>query len=204
MVMLFPFLVKATKITLPTSQVLTLRKVLNDFHFPSETVAEKLLQSEVISESLVQTSEENKKKFQTMKVKVVGLHSRTCQWGLQKISRYELYKEYISFVKDSRYYEEKKMIHFLLDHDLMPFSMTLDFQLPRIQAPGKYEFVFPGGFFAGLKGDIHVTSLGNRCLYLLTANWKGAHTQINDFIIQNFSQTLARMGLEKLIRFSTL
>ncbi len=166
-----------------------------DVHF-----LENLKQGEVIAWGAAQ-GEKNRQKLQT---KVVGLHPRTCAKGLRKISRYEDYHQHMSFVAESRYQEENQLVRLTLDHAVLPFPMILSFKLPRITTPGVTPFVFLNGIFAGLKGEIHVASVGNRCAYFMQASWEGPATGLPDIVVSTIAQTLTKIGLEHLIRISRL
>ncbi len=143
-------------------------------------------------------------KLQTMSAKVVGLHPRSCGWGLRKISRYEDYPKHMSFVKEASYIEKDKRVRFMLDHTVLPFPMVLAFQIPRITQPGTTPFMFHDGIFAGLKGTIEVASVGNRCVYFMRADWRGRSTGMPNVVVSTFAQTIIKMGLEHLIRISSL
>ncbi len=140
-------------------------------------------------------------KFQSFELYTQGLHSKGCVYAMRKLSLYEQYKDFLSFVTESSY--EKETVNFLLDHTLLPFSMRLKFKIPRIRKPGAYPFTFDAGFLKGLKGKIHLKKMKDkRCLFTLTANWKGPHTGIPNLIFEVFSSTLTEMGMKHLFRIS--
>lgn len=141
---------------------------------------------------------------QTLAAKVVGLHPRSCEKGLRKISRYEDYPKHMSFVKEASYVEKDQRVRFLLDHTVLPFPMVLAFRIPRITGPGTTNFSFPDGIFAGLTGTIFVAPIGNRCVYMLRADWRGKSTGMPNIVVSTFAQTIIKMGLEHLIRISSL
>jgi hypothetical protein len=159
-----------------------------------------LMEGEVVSWAQVDHLE----KTQSLKAKVAGLHPRGCSVGLRKISRYENYKLHMSFVTESSYQEKEQMVSFVVDHVALPFPMILKFKLPRITGPGETNFLFPNGIFKDLNGEIKVASVGNRCAYFLTANWNGQTTGLPDIVVETFAQTLIKIGLEHLIRISSL
>jgi hypothetical protein len=167
---------------------------LNDSHL------ETIHSGEVVSEARVQSV----KAGQSLELFTVGIHPKGCDRALKKISRYEDYKSYMNFLKESTYDESKQKIHLLISHTLLPFPMALDFNLPRIVSVGAYPFSFPHGIFLNLKGTIYVEKLPRHCLLMLKADWVGAHTGVTNIIVESFSQTLARLGLEHLIRFSSI
>jgi hypothetical protein len=188
------------RITLTTPQSAQLKNYLQQWwHLPSE-ISTELMQGQIISWASAQTLEE--KKQQTLKVKVVGLHPRTCRRGLKKISRYEDYKTHMSFLKESKYDEIKQEVYFVIDHLLLPFPMILTFKLPRIHGPSDTPFSFDRGIFIGLNGVIHVQEIGARCLYSMDIDWTGPSTGLAAPIIEAFAQTLTKIGLEHLIRIS--
>jgi hypothetical protein len=82
--------------------------------------------------------------------------------------------------------------------------MVLAFTIPRITEPGTTPFVFQDGIFAGLKGVIYVAPIGNRCVYFLRADWRGKKTGMPNLVVSTFAQTIIKMGLEHLIRISSL
>ena len=81
--------------------------------------------------------------------------------------------------------------------------MRLTFKLPRITKVGSYEFVFDQGFLKDLKGTIYVVNYKNRCLFFTKAQWTGPSTGFPDIIFEFFSQTLAKISMEKLFRISS-
>ncbi len=156
---------------------------------------------EVVSWSQVENDAETRQK---MIIQVAGLHPRSCQKSLRKISRYEDYKLHMSFIKESSYDEKKQIVRFLLEHIVLPYPMILSFKIPRITATGETQLQFDDGIFAGLKGKIRVASVGNRCLYFMRADWHGKSTGLSPIIVETFAQTLTKIGLEHLIRISSL
>lgn len=159
-----------------------------------------LFKGEVISQGEARSERDQ----QTLMTQVIGIHPRTCQKGLRKISLYEQYSKHMSFIKESSYDDSLQRVNFLIDHTLLPFPMQLRFKIPRITGPGEYDFLFPDGIFKGLVGKIRVQSLGARCLYFMEVNWKGQTTKIPDVAVGAFAQTLSKLGLEHLIRVSEL
>ena len=166
----------------------------------NESHLEAILEGDVVGQAKV--VDENK--IQSMNLFTVGIHPKSCERAMKKISRYEEYKTFMSFIKESTYNESTHMIYLLINHSLMPFPMSLDFKLPRITGPGEYPFVFPTGIFANLQGTIIVEKLPRHCLLTMKADWKGKHTGVSNIIVESFAQTLSRIGLEHLIRFSSI
>ncbi len=172
-----------------------------------KNVKEKILEGSVFSESKVEDSVLVGQKRQSLNFSITGLHSKSCQYALKKLSLYENYREFLDFVKDSRYTAETEEINFLLSHVLLPYDMRLVFKLARITTPGIYSFRFEEGILKNLTGNIHVVQFTEktklRCLFYTTATWSGAHTGIPNFILEGFSQALAKYSMERLFRLSS-
>lgn len=162
-------------------------------------ITSSLLNSEVISHA---NSENLKDNQQSLTTKVISMHPRTCKRGLKKISLYENYKTHISFLKESSYDEKTQMLKFVIEHTLLPYPMVLSFKIPRIKEAGTTEFQFDHGIFNGLVGKIEIEEIGNRCVYFLSADWKGQSTKLSPVIVEAFAQTLTKIGLEHLMRIS--
>lgn len=150
--------------------------------------------------SVVKNREENNQQLDYL---IVGLHPQSCDMALPRLSLYEKYSDYLGFVKESQYFEDKQLISLLLGHTLLPFEMILRFQLPRLKNVGVYQFSFTEGFLKNLTGEIHVSSHEKRCLFISKATWVGPHSGINPKIFSFFSTTLSRMAMEGLFRAST-
>ena len=145
-----------------------------------------------------------KKETQSLQYYAAGLHPRTCQKALRKISLYESYKDFISFITESRYDEKNKIIYLLFEHKLMPYPLSLRFTIPRITHGGLYPFSFNHGLLSGLKGKIQVSHHGQQCLMEVTATWRGPSTKINDLVFETFAITLGKLGIKKIFRISSL
>jgi len=168
----------------------------------SPKLIKKISKGTIISKSNVRTLKEKKEKKQELKFSVTGLHKKSCRFALRKLSQYEIYKNHIGFIKESRYLETKGRVDFLLSSLLLPFDMRLNFKIPRIKAPGTYPFLFDQGFLKNLKGLIHVTELKNQCLFHTTAKWSGPHSGISDTIFAFFSKALSELAMKNLFRIS--
>ena len=164
---------------------------------------EKILEGSIFSESRVKSSTFGENKIQELNFSIAGLHEKSCTYALKTLSLYEGYSKFIDFVKESTYDEKTEMINFKLSHTLLPYDMRLIFKLPRINKTGKYNFVFDEGILKNLKGTINVINHENRCLFYSKADWKGPTTGFPDLIFEFFSQTLAKMTMEKLFRISS-
>ncbi|MBY0517085.1 MAG: hypothetical protein K2P81_09265 [Bacteriovoracaceae bacterium] len=195
-----PSFVHAARITLTQNQEKEFKEKIFSWWGEEVKFIPNLMEGEVVSWAQAGHREKN----QTLTAKVTGLHPRSCSKGLRKISRYEDYKSHMSFVSESSYLEKEQIVSFVVDHIALPFPMILKFQLPRITGPGETKFIFPNGIFKDLHGEIKVASVGNRCAYFLTANWSGSSTGLPDLVVETFAQTLIKIGLEHLIRISSL
>lgn len=133
-----------------------------------------------------------------------AVHNKSCNTALRKMSRYEDYKTFIDFIKDSKFNESSEMLYFRFDHTLLPFPISLNFKIQRIRGPGIYHYSFDNGFLKGLKGKIKVDHFSNKrnCLFQINARWKGNHTGINSLIFEMFTTTLGKLGIRKVFRIS--
>lgn len=167
---------------------------------------EKILDGEIFSESKVKSSTLIEmglvKQIQELHFTIAGLHEKSCDYALKKLSLYENYSQFIDFVKESKYDEKNQEINFLLDHALLPYSMRLIFKLPRIEKPGAYPFTFELGILKNLHGTIYAIDHKNRCLFFTKADWEGPHTGFPDLLFELFSQTLSKLTMERLFRIS--
>ena len=168
----------------------------------SPKLIQKISKGIIISKSSVKTLKEKKEKKQELKFSVTGLHKKSCRFALRKLAQYEIYKNHIGFIKQSRYLERKGRVDFLLSSFLLPFDMRLNFKIPRIKTPGTYPFFFDQGFLKNLKGLIQVSKSKNRCLFHTTASWTGPHSGINDTIFAFFSKALSELAMRNLFRIS--
>ncbi len=163
---------------------------------------DKISKGSIISMSYVKTLKEKKEKKQELKFSVTGLHKKSCRFALRKLAQYEIYKNHIGFIKESRYLERRGRVDFLLSSLLLPFDMRLNFKIPRIKTPGSYPFLFDQGFLKNLKGLIQVADSKNQCLFHTTASWIGPHSGINDTIFAFFSKALSELAMKNLFRMS--
>lgn len=167
---------------------------------------DKILAGELFAESKVTSTESivdgKKKEIQDLHFTIAGLHPKSCEYALKKLSLYENYSQFLDFVKTSEYDLFTGEIDFLVSHTLLPYDMRLVFKLPRITQPGVYPFSFERGILLNLKGNIHVINYKNRCLFFTKADWSGPHTGFPNLIFEFFSQTLSKITMEKLFRIS--
>ncbi|MFA5583810.1 MAG: hypothetical protein WDA09_06310 [Bacteriovoracaceae bacterium] len=166
----------------------------------SETQIDELWKGEILSQVKVKT----KQNTQNLDLWVSAFHPQNCRKALRKISHYEGYDEFLSFIKSSEYDDKTQRWKIKLDHVLMPFPMYLDFKMPRVKKEGNYPFTFKKGFLSGLLGEVKAQETASRCQLTLTSKWSGPKTKIPDIVFSSFVQTLAELGLRHLIRSSTL
>jgi len=153
--------------------------------------------------SLGKVTSNPKQKTQSLDYLVSGLHPKSCRFALRKLSLYENYNNYLSFIKSSSYDESRHQIHFLIDHTLLPIKMTLEFSIGRITKTGDYPFSFDKGMLKGLTGVVRIRKVNNRCLFVTTAQWTGPDTGFADLILEIAASTISKIGLERLFRISS-
>ncbi len=176
----------------------------------TSTSIESIQKGNFVVQSEVTSLKSDKQDRQSLNFYTAGLHPRACPHAMRKLSRYELYKDWLDFVKESSYNEAEQRVRFLLVHSLLPFKMQIDFKLPRIKGAGTYHYSFDRGFVAGLSGDIQLIEdqalpeKERRCLFYATANWEGPHSGIPNSVFEVFSTTLTRVAMEKLFRLSSV
>lgn len=138
---------------------------------------------------------------QSLELKVSGVNPKSCAISLAKISRYQDYQNYLSFIEKSFYKEKSQKAFFLISHSLLPYKMSLSLRIPRIKKPGHYPFEFISGIFPYLKGKIFVARLNNKCFFFIDAHWEGSKTGINSTLLEVFLQTISEIGMNRLMRF---
>lgn len=163
-----------------------------------KNLKEKIFEGEIFSESKVKSA----KNEQELHFTIAGLHQKSCEYALKKLALYENYSQFLDFVKTSQYDEKTNEINFLLSHTLLPYDMRLIFKLPRIEKTGVYPFSFEQGILKNLKGNIYAIKYQNRCLFYSRADWSGPHTGFPNVIFEFFSQSLAKLSMERLFRIS--
>jgi hypothetical protein len=164
----------------------------------SPMAMESLKKNEIISEAEVETIENQ----QYFKMQGAALHNKSCTTAFRKLSRLENYKDYINFINESNYNEKNRLFVVKANHALLPFPMIVYIIVDRPTKEGKYPFSFPTGIFPGLSGDFIIKEVEGRCALYVHSFWKGNKTKIPDIVIEMFSETLARIGGEVLIRKS--
>lgn len=172
---------------------------LKPFFAPSEGQTEDLLKGDVVSVGNVNSPTT---KEQQMMLFVSGIHPRNCTRAMRKLSLYENYSSYMDFIKSSQYNDQTQKFSFTVDHALLPFPMIVGFKIPRITKEGHYPFTFEDGFLKDLKGTVIVQEVGKFCLLGLKADWRGPESPLPNIVFGTFVQTVAKLGLEHLIRVS--
>ena len=170
--------------------------------FGSKKLTKKILSGTIVAVSNVNGQTKGKESRQHLKLSGAGYHTKSCRFALRKLSLYENYKNYVGVIKESSYQEQKKRVMFKIESGLLPFTMRLNFKLPRIKTPGIYPFSFDRGFLKGLLGKIHVYEYKKKCLFIMTSEFKGPHTGINNYLLEFFSHALTKLTLSNLIRIS--
>jgi len=181
-----------------TEKASPFEQIKNDLDL-SETSIRSIQKEKIVVESLAKTLSKAEQSFH---FKGAGLHPRSCKKGLRKLSLYQSYKDYLSFIKKSEYSDKTKNFYLVFDSPLLPFKMSLKFKIDRLKKPGHYNFTFDHGFFKGLLGTISIYDAGEKCLYAVRANWKGKHTKIPAKIIEFFTETLGASGIKALFRIA--
>lgn len=169
----------------------------------NKSIKENILNGEVFSESKVKSSGEKPFVTQSLNFSIAGLHPKSCDYALKKLSLYEEYSRYLDFVKVSKYDDAKQEIDFFIEHALLPYPIELTFILPRVRTIGNYPFRFQIGILKDLTGMIYVNQHKDRCLFYTSAKWNGPHTGVPSFILEIFSQTLSKISMELLFRISS-
>ena len=142
---------------------------------------------------------------QSLKFHILGLHPHSCRKALRKIGQYQEYKNFMNFVKDSRYDDKTHYLYLKIEPPVVSKSFYLHFKIPRIQEPGTYPFTFEKGFLKNLQAVIEVISISpSNCLLKMSGKWEGQKTLYPDFLFELFAQTVLKIGLERLIRMSSV
>jgi len=164
------------------------------------------IQKSILKEPYVSTTMSNiiyeGKKGQSMIFWAAGLHEKSCRVALRKLSRYEEYKNYLSFLEESSYFEESNRVSFIIKTSLFPIRLGLRFKIPRIDKEGVFPFVFEEGFLKNLRGEIHISEDNARCFFYIKSNWQGPDSGFSNTLLELFSNTIIKMGAEKLFRIS--
>lgn len=162
----------------------------------NETSMKFIEKGEILSEAEV----DDKDGQQSFTLKAVGIHPKKCSIALRKISMLEKYEDWLSFIKKSTYQEKQKLFTVRADHTLLPYPMIVHIITKRPTKVGEYDFSFPTGMFAGLKGKYIIRDYNKRCLIYANSYWKGKKTKIPNIVIEYFVEGLTKLGAELLIR----
>ncbi|MBF0360733.1 MAG: hypothetical protein HQK49_06965 [Oligoflexia bacterium] len=155
-----------------------------------------------ISKIFKKSQDEKAQAQQKIEFLVSGLHKSSCQQALPHMNKYEDYQKYIGVISESYYNQQNKNLVFLFDFKLLPYQLMLQMQLDRITKSGNYPYILKGGIFPDLGGVINVSEYNKRCLFIVSANWQGPKSNIPNFILELFLETVAKISLEKLFRIS--
>ncbi len=175
----------------------TLKKFLKAEDNYSRTNLKYLKEGRLISNSEVLEAPKGKHRAWA---KALGLHDLKCESVLPKISRYEDYKKYMSFVNQSTYVNKIFTLAFKVA--LLPVEFSAQLKIDRIPGQGNFPFVFIGELFKGSAGEIKVQEIEGRCLVYIHLNLNVRDLGYPDFIMENFYTTVAKMGLRKLFQVS--
>lgn len=188
-------LIKKNITLVEQGQVLTLAEV-------NDVESESSISFFSVSKIFKKTQDEKAQPQQMIKFFVLGLHKNSCPRVLPLMNRYEEYQKHIKIISESYYNPRNKLLVLVFDFPILPFQVMLQMQLERISASGNYPYILKGGIFPDLKGSIDVSNYKNRCLFNVSAYWQGAKSNIPNFILEIFLETVAKMALEKLFRIS--
>jgi len=164
----------------------------------SDKSIKMLKNKEILSDAQVETKGET----QFFIMQGAALHNKKCSIVLKRLSKLEKLDEYIEFIKRSDYNEKAKLLTIRAEHTILPYPMLVYIFVDRPTKQGKYPFKFPSGIFTGLSGEFFVKEVEGRCALYVHSFWRGKKTNLPNFVIELFSETLARIGGEVLIRKS--
>lgn len=173
----------------------------------SDSISESITKGNLYADAKVDTLAKKKGQKladQSFDFIIAGLHPKSCQIALRKLSKYENFKDWLSFMKRSDYSAKSQMIQLKVDHFLFPVPLIISFKIPRITKAGDYPYQFPHGFLKGLKGTIYVREVKGRCLFVTDAKWLGPDTKYPDIVLSIFSETVSKLGMKRLFRISSI
>lgn len=157
-----------------------------------------LIEGEVLSDATVNSDDINQHFF----LHGMAMHKKGCRKVLRKLSVFENYKEWISFIERSDYVEKNNLLTLKADHLLLPYPMIVFIIVDRPTKPGIYPFLFPIGLFKNLSGFFEVKEINGRCIVYTESKWSGPKTKIPNLAIEVFSEALSIKGAEILMRKS--
>ena len=173
---------------------------LQDFYKDYWALTDKSIEYLYEGKILADAQVESKDKKQSFKLNVAALYPKACHKVLRKLKMFESYKDWISFITKSTYSEPNQLLTVRAEHPLLPYPMIVHIIVKRPTKPGEYPFVFPTGIFTGLKGKFIIKEHKKTCAFYAESYWKGKDTNIPDFAIELFSETLTKLGGELLFR----
>lgn len=181
-----------------------LESLMGPFQTSAKNLLVRLLEGQHMAMVKSKSEEDNQ---QSMVVYALGAHPKNCIQSVERINRYESYSSFLDFVQRSTYDAKKNFWSLTFVSPILPASFILNFNFPRLQGEGRYPFSFPEGIFKGLQGEIELIDARlderdphPRCLYQVSASWKGKSTKIPSPIIEVFVQTLAELSMQKLFK----
>lgn len=173
---------------------------LHEFYNNHWKVTKRTIEYIENGEIIVDAQVESMMPNQSFKMNVAAMHPKSCHRILKKLSIFENYEKWISFIKSSKYNDKRRLWTIRADHALLPYPMIVHILVDRPTKTGTYEFTFPTGMFTGLKGHFIIKKHKNKCAFFAKSNWVGKDTKIADFIIELFSETLTKIGGEIIFR----
>lgn len=160
-----------------------------------------LSKQKILSVAHVTTDQKNE--TQSFTFYLAGIHKRSCRFAMKKLRRYESLKDYIDIIDESKYNNETKELFVVVNPPIIPKKFILDFKIDRIEKIGVYPFIFEKGFLKGLVGEIHASEYKRKCLFYISANWKGKKTSFSNGILELFATTIGELAMKKLFRVSS-
>ena len=142
----------------------------------------------------------SEKSLQSFKMKALAKHKKSCNKVVRKLSLLEEYKNWVGFIKSSKYDSKNKLLTIRAEHTLLPYPMIIHIVVDRPKKQGKYPFFFPTGIFKGLEGNFTIKEIDKNCVFYATSFWEGKKTNIPNIVIEIFSETLSKIGGSILMR----
>ena len=173
---------------------------LKNFYAPLWKMTDRSIEYLHEGEILADADVESEDKRQEFKMQVAALHPKPCRKILRKLAMFEKFEDWISFIRSSKYNDKNRLWTIRANHTLLPYPMLVHIIVDRPTKPGKYPFVFPTGMFTGLEGHFIIKKHKNKCAFYATSYWQGKHTNLPNFVIELFSETLTKLGGEIVFR----
>lgn len=183
-----------------------LKDFLQEKNFFTRSNLDYLLEGRVIVNSVVEDAKNKDEEQQKMIVQVAGIHGKNCSDSAAIISQYENFKSYIPFVKESDYRDGK--VFLTIKAEPIPVQFGLDLKIERIKEPGIYPYLMGLGIFQGMTGEVHFydyideKTQKKKCFYFANAFWQGKDTGYPNLLMETFTATIAKKGLERLFIMS--